>query len=149
MVIIGGYPLSAFGWTTQVHLLCEVAAPPGRPVAPDWTGFAMLDRSPARLRTLIDWSVPGVRGPADLPMVHPAMAIADALMARWENPSDQAWVAGPDDLDPDGVPPDALPLLERALRDLGADAAHIEELRATYAPALDPRSGQVPPIYCR
>ena len=152
MVIIGGYPLSAFGWTSQNHLLCEVAVPPGMEMPEAWraeTGFLFLERSPARIRALLNWAVPGVLGPADLPMVQPVMALAEAILAEREYPAARSWRAGAEDLDPDAVETSALPDLERAMISLGATPELIQTSLARYAAVLDPECGTVPPIYHR
>ncbi|MCW3782964.1 hypothetical protein [Defluviimonas salinarum] len=131
-LLAGGSALWLQGWTTQIHRLTEIILPEGEIAETAGLGqVRILRRDDRHFAVLRDWSIEadGRR------MLRPEMAIADALVHRGD--PEAAWLAAPDDIDPDAFETDRMPELLRALDALGA-GPEVVAAAAGYADALDP-----------
>ncbi len=133
-VLVGGMALNEGEWTTQFHRLREacVGVTPRLPTVPtgmEDSGLRVLPRPGAWMHALMEDADRGGRVSGGFPMVSPAMALADALLAdaRDIGPKVNApkpWLPDPDDLEiPDE---EGFGDVLRALRSLGASEGEME-----------------------
>lgn len=145
--LTGGAALHAAGWTTQRHRLLEVVTvvTPRMPTVPTGLyGIAVQPRPAVWMHELMNAAVEAGETEGGIPLLPPAWALADAILAHARNvgPSVNAplpWLPAPDDVEiPDT---DAMKEVRAALGSLGASAAEISGLERFQSSVLDDDAG--------
>ena len=125
VILLGATALNAAGWTTQIPATPEVGVrlTQARPSLPTVAKANLVPRFERWFDRLLERSTEAGYGDAEVHMLSPEMALADACLAAARGVGAGrgagAWCPDPDDLDPDLLD-DAMTEVAACLAELGA-----------------------------